>query len=255
MNKKKFWGIALGSLAAVSVGTALITNAVNAKKNNFDGWENFYTFNSQKSDTQPDKLLHVPLYRQATNYTCGATCVISILRYADYMLDIREDNASKALGSNKNIGTTMVSMSDYLNAVKLDDEKRCFESEIRQNMTIEDLVNEIDKGNPVICAIQAWSSDITETGDYDLNAPYKDAWEDGHYAIAIGYNEENIFFMDPSTGGCYTYIPKDKLDDRWHDYDGKKLKNGTIYEHAGVVVKMLQTPEMEANPNAIYALM
>ena len=44
-------------------------------------------------------------------------------------------------------------------------------------------------------------------------------WEDGHYVVAIGYDNKNIYLMDPSTLGNYTFIPIPEFLDRWHDQD------------------------------------
>ncbi|MGN0996058.1 MAG: hypothetical protein ACI4PG_04045, partial [Candidatus Ventricola sp.] len=37
------------------------------------------------------RLVEVPLYRQSHNFTCGVACVASVLRYAGYDFDTRED--------------------------------------------------------------------------------------------------------------------------------------------------------------------
>ncbi len=54
------------------------------------------------------------------------------------------------------------------------------------------------------------------------------SWNEGvrlvgpnHYAVAIGYDEKHIYFMDPSTLGHYTFIPIAEFLDRWHDMDGQ----------------------------------
>jgi predicted double-glycine peptidase len=71
--------------------------------------------------------------------------------------------------------------------------------------------------------IQAWA---IPTKDYESS------WDSGHYAVAIGYDEANIYLMDPSTLGNYTYIPRDEFAKRWHDQDMDiKLRQ------AGIVIK------------------
>jgi hypothetical protein len=52
-------------------------------------------------------------------------------------------------------------------------------------------------------AIQAW----VDNNDGKFPIDWKNLWDDGHYCVAVGYDEERIFFMDPSTLGHYTYIP------------------------------------------------
>ena len=38
--------------------------------------------------------------------------------------------------------------------------------------------------------------------------------------VLIGYDDENLYFMDPSTGRHYAYIPRGEFVDRWHDVEG-----------------------------------
>lgn len=48
---------------------------------------------------------------------------------------------------------------------------------------------------------------------------WDNTWEDGHYVVAIGYDEKYIYFEDPSILGGIGYIPKSEFLRRWHDYD------------------------------------
>eukprot|EP01113_Clastostelium_recurvatum_P033414 TRINITY_DN4406_c0_g1_i2.p2 TRINITY_DN4406_c0_g1~~TRINITY_DN4406_c0_g1_i2.p2 ORF type:complete len:165 (-),score=35.98 TRINITY_DN4406_c0_g1_i2:63-557(-) len=43
--------------------------------------------------------------------------------------------------------------------------------------------------------------------------------------VSININDSNIYFMDPSSTGTYTFIPVDEFLSRWHDYerDGNRL--------------------------------
>jgi len=78
-------------------------------------------------------------------------------------------------------------------------------------MTLNDIRNFIDNGIPVIVLIQAWAESLVD---------YSQDWEDGHYAVAIGYDRDTIYFMDPSTLGNYTYFrtgisgPLARLEDK-----------------------------------------
>ena len=158
-------------------------------------------------------LIPLPLVRQATNYTCGVGCCCSILRYAGYELDIRQDELEKMLGANYNIGTSYQEIVKLLESVEIEDNGehyRPFSCEVGQNRDIAFLERTILEGKPSIICIQAW----------DYLDDYTEAWDSGHYVIANGFDEENIYFMDPSLLGTYGYIPKDELDKRWHDVDG-----------------------------------
>lgn len=159
-------------------------------------------------------LIPVPITRQSTDYTCGVSVMQSVLGY--YGDDIREDNLAKALGAKPDSGT------DYMHSVEYAKLKG-YEVAVYKDMTLNQLQEFITKGQPVICAIQAWS---------EKPANYKEDWEDGHYVIAIGYDKDRIYFMDPSTLGNYTYIPIPEFLNRWHDVD----QRGNKLIHFGIVI-------------------
>ena len=92
-----------------------------------------------------------------------------------------------------------------------------------KNMTLEQLKKNIDAKKPVIVLIQAWTEKPVD---------YSKDWEDGHYAVAIGYDDKKVYFMDPSTLGNYTYVPVQQFQDRWHDTDGSEKLT-----HFGMVVE------------------
>ena len=158
-------------------------------------------------------LIPLPLVRQATNYTCGVGCCCSVLRYAGYELDVRQDELEKMLNANYEIGTSYQEIVNYLESVTIEDDNgsyKPFSCEVGQNRDIAFLEKTILEGKPSIICIQAW----------DYLDDYKDEWDSGHYVVANGFDEDNIYFMDPSLLGTYGYIPKDELDGRWHDMDG-----------------------------------
>lgn len=249
-------------------GVLAITGAAQARGGNgFDGWEEFYSFNKVifQRHSHPRKLMRLPIYRMAHNYNSGVACVQSILRYTKYEFDIREDNLARALGSTEEDGTDWRNIVDYLNSVRLDDsDKQWFEVTKKEHMTVDDLIKELKQGHPVICDIQAWNWDENE--EYSMNLDYSDEWECGHYVVAVGYTESGsydstvepcIYFMDPSTGGNYTFIPKSKLFNRWHDYQIDENNQREDLMQMGLVVNICgtDTPDGERYYDAFYALM
>lgn len=189
----------------------------------------FYNTNPISITLGPDcRILRLPLVRQSTDYTCGVACVQSILRYAGYDFDIREDKLAETLRADPQDGTGYHKIVEYLNSVRYHAEEegsniaregvRVFNAEARENISIEQLTAFINDGKPVICSLQAWGNP-GETGDYS------DVWDEGHYVIAIGYDDNNIIFMDPSTMGAYTYIPRQEFLARWHDEDSASRLN------------------------------
>lgn len=156
----------------------------------------------------PVNAIRVPLTRQSRDYTCGTAALQSVLAY--YGEEFREDELEKALKSNEKEGTAYLEMARFaLN--------KSFQVDIVKEMKFERLKTDIQSGLPVICLIQAWPE---RTVDYEKD------WEDGHYVVAIGFDTNNLYFMDPSTLGNYTYIPITEFLSRWHDTDGKeRLQN------------------------------
>ena len=243
-------------LCLITVCVAVVPLIVMAESE-FGDWEKFYTYNKSimQRHAHPRKLMRLPIIRQAANYTSGVACVQSVMRYADYCFDIREDNLKEALKATEADGTKWYNMVNYLNAVRLDDkEAQCFRARKEEHMTVDGLLDEIDQGHPVICAIQAWGYDENE--EYTMDLDYSDEWECGHWVVAVGYNKDNIFFMDPSTAGNYTYIPKDKLVARWHDYNVDENNQRYDSIQLGLIVEICgNKPEGERYHDAFYGLM
>ncbi|HEY9790764.1 MAG TPA: C39 family peptidase [Candidatus Obscuribacterales bacterium] len=161
------------------------------------------------------KLIRVPLARQATDYTCGAAAMQSVLGY--YGDDFAESDLAKELRTNSKQGTDYKRMVEFARS-------KGYTAELKQGMQVEELKKKLDAGLPVICLIQAWPEKPV-----DVSAD----WKDGHYVVAIGYDEQNVYFMDPWTLGNYTFIPTEEFLKRWHD----KEQNRKLLQLAMVINK------------------
>lgn len=153
-----------------------------------------------------------PLVRQPNGYTCGVAALQSVLHY--YGVSVRFDALSAALGANPEQGTNYHQIAAYAAMCGID-------VSIFTEMRLATLCELIDAGIPVIVALQAWA-DVS-------SGAYADAWNDGHYAVVIGYDRKQFYFMDPSTLGNYTYMPTPEFLVRWHDCYEEAGK--TIYLH------------------------
>ena len=201
----------------------------------------FYSNNANsislpKSDkTGESKLIRLPLYRQSHNFTCGVSCVSSVMRYAGYDFDTREDRLFLELGSTPENGTNYMKIVEYLESVRLESspDKPVFSTEVisldydnhdskYNDSLLREIRTALDENHPIICAIQAWKEDA----EYSFMAE-----DDGHYVVMIGYSKDNdgylYYFMDPSTSGSYTYLTEEEFILRWHDsLEGKSKRIG-----------------------------
>lgn len=195
-----------------------------------------YSSNAEASGSpsvaKVQNLIRVPLARQDTDYTCGVTALQSILGY--YGIDKRLDELSAAAKSNPEAGTRYINIANYAKS-------QGFAVNIRTNMTLDELKGYIDKRQPVLVVIQAWAE---SKSSYLSNQN-----EDGHYVVAIGYDKNNFYFMDPSTLGHYTYIPTEEFVSRWHDYDTED--NVVLVRFGMIMTKPITTPY---NPDEITPL-
>ena len=151
-----------------------------------------------------------PELRQYSNYDCGAIAFFAVISF--FGIDTREDKVIKALGTDSKKGTNILKMKSYA-------EELGFKADIVQHMTVEDLEDQISNGIPVIMPIQAWSA-------------YGDPKDDtqGHYVVAIAYDDKKFYFEDPSLLQR-GYIPKKELSERWWDRYEKDE-----YDHAGLII-------------------
>ncbi len=162
----------------------------------------------------PANIIKIPMTRQATNYTCGVAALQSVLMF--YGDEFLESDLAKLLKANPQEGTAYAEMKRF-------SESKGYNVQVYKDMKVSELKELLDAGKPVICLIQAWP---------ERKVNYKTDWDDGHYVVAIGYDDGNVYFMDPSTLGNYTYIPTDEFLTRWHDMDSKVKLN-----HFGMVVQ------------------
>lgn len=169
---------------------------------------------SQSDNT--GKMIYVPLTRQSTEYTCESACIQSVMGY--YGEDVPEDVINDALQTDPENGVDLELIKQFARS-------HGYSITMTADMTIEQLKSYIDQGKPVIVIIQAWSSNPEN---------YENDWADGHYVIAVGYDDGKVYFMDPYKLGNYMYITTENFLKRWHDLDG--YNENTQLVHYGIVM-------------------
>lgn len=253
--KKFFRKYAVLSICLIAL-LSTVTIATVRAASEYDDWEKYYSINYSimQNHAHPRQLMRVPICRQDKNYYSAVACVQSLLRYESYHFDIRQDNLAGVLKAREDRGVMPQRIVSYLNSVRLDDKSdQWFTATKKEHMTVDDLVKELKAGHPVLLYIQAWNWDENE--EYTMDLDYSNEWECGHWVLAIGYNKSSIFFMDPSTNGNYTYIPKDRLTARWHAYDIDENNQRYDCMQLGIIVKLKGTPDGETYYEAFYGLM
>lgn len=156
-------------------------------------------------------MIPLRVARQTYDFDCGASALQVVMEY--YGVEMRNDRIRKALKTDEN-GTSYVDMKALA-------EKHGFTVFAQDNVTLEQLKKFIDDGYPVIVLVQAWAERYMTLPEWRKN------YEDGHYVVAIGYQDNTIVFEDPSS--CRrTWLTEREFLARWHDFDpklGKKLEN------------------------------
>lgn len=214
----------IAAIVAVTLLSGVLYSAINLSSPQPN---QFTIFGTTKTVTS-DRLIRVPMTRQATDHTCGVAALQSVLAY--YGDSIREDTLGRYVNTTED-GTNKNNISAYAQSLG-------YNVSIRVNMTLDDLQGYIDSKTPVIIAIQAWE---------DPPVDWNSTWDAGHYVVAIGYDQDNFYFMDPSTLGNYAYIPTSEFQTRWHDIDF----DGAELIHFGIIITK---PSPAYNPNDITPL-
>lgn len=180
----------------------------------------------------PKNVIKIPICVQSANYTCGEACLKAIFQYYD--IYYWEDQLVKDLETDVKLGADYIKIAEFA-------KKKGFNVKYKQGMTLKELKGELKKGNPVIVDMQAWS---------DKPDNYENNWLDSHYSVAIGYDKERIFFMDPVVLGNYTYIPNDEFLIRWHDTD--TYRNNAPINNLGIVIS--KKGKRKFNPDEVVKL-
>jgi len=142
--------------------------------------------------------------RQATSYTCGAACAQVILSY--YGIDQREDRIAEQFGTTEDSGTSPDQLIAGFESYGLT-------AAMKEDTTLEYLSVNLQNKIPTMVAVQAWLETYPPS-DWNQN------WEDGHWVIVIGMDEDNIYFEDPSLLGTRGWMTQEEFLERWHDYIG-----------------------------------
>jgi len=152
-------------------------------------------------------LVGIPDHGQRASYTCGVAALRAVLGYLSAWEGPEED-LEEMLGVDPEVGTEperMVEVARDLGAP----------AKLLRGMTIEDLRQHVEAGEPVIVGYQAWR----ERGE---GGPWRESVESGHYAVVRGFGGGKVLLKDPVLPGT-TAIPVGEFEERWRTVDGERL--------------------------------
>jgi predicted double-glycine peptidase len=192
----------------------------------------------------PVGAIKVPLpdVQQGDGFSCGAASLMSVCSY--YHVGPRDlDSYRRELGTTEEEGTYYGKIKDYARKLGLTAKVETAEM---TKMSIDKLKDYLGKGIPVICSIQAWGGD---KADYDKDG-------NGHYVVAIGYDEKNIYFMDPYANHenviakpRYAYLSEKEFERRWHEDETMKKdigKKNEKFNKLGIAIQPMESPLLRA---------
>lgn len=161
--------------------------------------------------------ISLPKVAQKHDYDCGAAALKSIYEY-EHPEDKNDLNKyTKLLGSTEGKGT---STQELVCASKL----LGLKFKEYHGMSLSRLQKEIKIGNPILCLIRS--------NDH------------GHFVVAMGCDDDNIYFEDPYKKRNNGYLPKKEFFKRWTDGD-----NHSDLKRFGMIFKVSR-PKSKKNITA-----
>jgi len=165
--------------------------------------------------------------RQTFDFDCGAKALQLVMAY--YGVEVREDELMEALGTGKE-GTPVTDMVAVA-------QRHGFEVKACSGWTLAEVKRIVTAGDPIIVLLQAWADRYMTLEDW------RHDYDDGHYAIVIGFTKRVLLFEDPASFRR-TWLSEREFMSRWHDRDPE---TNEVLEHFGMVLMGKQpatkTPE------------
>lgn len=168
-------------------------------------------------ESQKVSMIDLHLGKQVYDYDCGVQALQTVLTY--YGVEVDRDELMQTLGTTEESGTppkAMIAAAQHYG----------FEVKSGTQWSLNQVKQFVDAGTPVIVLLQAWADRYMTLDDW------RSDWNNGHYAIVIGFNKDVLLFEDPATIRR-TWLREREFLARWHDID---VKTGEKYEHFGMVL-------------------
>lgn len=141
-------------------------------------------------------FLPVPLTPQQTDHTCGPASIKAVMAY--YGVAASEEALAKLVHCSRAIGTDFPPMQEGLKTLG-------WESRLRKNATLGDLIESLKNKIPPLVVIQGWGN--------------AEGWANGHYVVVVGIDDERVVVMDPLFKEDFQTWPISDFLTRWHGND------------------------------------
>jgi len=168
-------------------------------------------------ESQKVSMIDLHIGKQAYDYDCGVQALQTVMNY--YGVEVDRDELMLTLGTTEDSGTPPQAMIAAAQSYG-------FEVKSGTQWSLNSVKQYVDAGTPVIVLLQAWAERYMTVDDWRRD------WDNGHYAIVIGFNKDVLLFEDPATIRR-TWLREREFLARWHDMD---VKTGEQYEHFGMVL-------------------
>ncbi len=168
---------------------------------------------------ESEKVTMIDLHigKQIYDYDCGVQALLNVMTF--YGAEVDREELIETLGTTEESGTPPQAMIAAA-------QKYGFEVQAGTQWPLSRVKQFVGAGTPVIVLLQAWADRYMTLDDWRRD------WDDGHYAIVIGFSKDVLLFEDPATIRR-TWLREREFLARWHDLDAK---TGEKYEHFGMVL-------------------
>lgn len=159
--------------------------------------------------------------RQSTEYSCGASALQTVLKY--WGLELDEAELMRRLNTNPEVGTYPEDIVRVARELGL-------HAEVKDNLSLDEIERATSEG-PVIILGQAWRS------RQDSDAAVEDDWENGHYVVVLGVDQEYVYFEDPYVRMGKGFLPRQAFEAHWHNIMGGALAKSAKQIRLGIVTR------------------
>ena len=178
--------------------------------------------------------------RQTTEYSCGASALMSVLAY--WGNDVEEHELMRLMGTSEEEGTYPEKIANAARALG-------FEAEVRQGLTLDDVARITAKGDPMIALAQVWRGSRSGALGEDFDA--------GHYISVLGVDADNVYFQDPYVRNCKAFVPRGVFEEHWHHVMGGTAgtTRNPLLAHLGIVIRGKQPAQTDLADELKLALL